>query len=138
MSHLGSSNSHLTGPINSSLLLALPISYQQGTVGCFPLQSSLAGSATEQLGSKKLYFRGLTLHQLQLQPKEQNRSRSHAFLMVDSALSTAGRLQIHISCYHGDLTASFSSWNCHKRMRDEQSITHSHEKRERFPEVGWT
>lgn len=35
MSHMDSSNHHLTGPMNSHSLLALPISYKQGTVDFF-------------------------------------------------------------------------------------------------------
>ena len=134
MSHLDPSNSHLTGPMNSPLLLALPISYQQGTVDCFtskqPGRISYRGAGIKAVVLQRSYTSSAAMA-----TKEQNRNLSHAFIMMDYTPPTAGRLQIHMSCYHCDLIASFSSWNCHKRMRDQQSIIHHHENRERFPDV---
>lgn len=71
-------------PINTELQISLH-------------QSSLAGSATEQLGSKQLDFKGLKPHQLQLQPRNQTRL-FQTFITMSSALLAAGRLQGYTSC----------------------------------------
>ena len=108
VSHLDSGNSHLTGPLNSHSLLALPTSYKQRAVYFFTSKQSgrISYSAA---GIKAVVLQRSQALSVATVTREPNTSLSYAFTIMDFALVTTGRLQIHTCCYHCDLITFLSS-----------------------------